>query len=36
MDNAKLTALQTVKNERSGIYGRWSGLFRGRMSKTDL
>jgi len=25
-----------MKNERSGIYGRWSGLFKGRMSKTDL
>lgn len=24
------------EDERSWIYGRWSGLFRGRMSKTDL
>lgn len=23
-----------TKNERSGIYGRWSELFRGRMPKT--
>lgn len=25
-----------MKNERSRVYGRWSRLFRGRMSKTDL
>lgn len=25
-----------MKNERSRIYGRWSGLFRRGMSKTDL
>lgn len=37
-DNEEITTRSCwrCRNERSGIYGRWSGLFRGRMSKTDL